>query len=140
MSGNDRGHRLVPHTADLRVEAWAPTRDECIAETVLGSVRSFVDTTAAASPADRTSRVVATTDADLLVAVLDEVIYLMDITAQVPVSVALRPFEGGAEVTFGMVDARPLPQVGAVPKAVSLHGLRLSRGDAGWSSSVTLDV
>lgn len=47
---------------------------------------------------------------------------------------------GGAEVTFAMVDIRALQQVGAVPKAVSLHGLRLARTDDGWSSSVTLDV
>ena len=39
MSG--RGHRTVPHTADLRVEAWAPTREECLAEAVRGLVDSF---------------------------------------------------------------------------------------------------
>ena len=34
------GHRSVPHTADLRIEAWAPTRDGCIRQAVLGAVES----------------------------------------------------------------------------------------------------
>lgn len=140
MSRSTRGHRLVPHTADLRIEAWAPTREECIAETVIGSVHSFVDTSGAPGPVERTSRVVAGTDEDLLVAVLDEVIYRMDVEAEVPVRVVLRPLDDGADATFAMVDLRALPQVGAVPKAVSLHGLRLARVGHGWSSSVTLDV
>ena len=40
-SGAGRGHRTVPHTADLRIEAWAPTREECLAEAVRGLVDSF---------------------------------------------------------------------------------------------------
>ena len=36
-----RGHRTVPHTADLRIEAWAPTREECMAEAARGLVGSF---------------------------------------------------------------------------------------------------
>lgn len=43
------GHRSVPHTGDLRVEAWAPTREECIAEAVRGMVASFADLPADAS-------------------------------------------------------------------------------------------
>jgi SHS2 domain-containing protein len=31
----------MPHTADLRIEAWAPTREECLAEAVRSLVDSF---------------------------------------------------------------------------------------------------
>jgi SHS2 domain-containing protein len=48
--------------------------------------------------------------------------------------------DGDVEADFAMVDASTLPQVGAVPKAVSLNEIRLSRGRAGWRCSVTLDV
>lgn len=41
--GTSSGHRSVPHTADLRIEAWAPTRDGCIRQAVLGTVESFLD-------------------------------------------------------------------------------------------------
>ena len=40
MAGQRIGHRSVPHTADLRIEAWAPTRDGCIRQAVLGAVES----------------------------------------------------------------------------------------------------
>jgi len=33
----------VPHTADLRIEAWAPTRDGYIRQAVLAAVESFLD-------------------------------------------------------------------------------------------------
>ena len=39
------GHRAVPHTA--RFEAWAPNRDQCLAEAVLALVEGFADTTQA---------------------------------------------------------------------------------------------
>lgn len=139
MAG-ERGHRTVPHTADIRVEAWAPTRDECVAEAVLATVETYVDTAGAHAETAHEWRVPDSSDEDLLVAVLDEVIYLSDVTSRVPVDVELVPDEQGVGVRLEMVDATRLPQVGAVPKGVSLHGLRLGHGPVGWSCSVTLDV
>lgn len=135
-----RGHRVVSHTADLRVEAWAATREDCIAETALATVESFVDTAPAGLPTVRNAAVHADSDEDLLVAVLDELIYLMDTTGEVPVDLVVEPEAGGATVRFGMVPTEGLPQVGAVPKAVSLHGLRMTEGAERWQSSATLDV
>ena len=37
----------MPHTANVRIEAWAPTREECIAEAVRGLVDGFADTSRA---------------------------------------------------------------------------------------------
>lgn len=37
----------MPYTADLRIEAWAPTRDGDIKEPVLGTIESFLDTSLA---------------------------------------------------------------------------------------------
>lgn len=140
MDSTGRGHRLVPHTADLRVEAWGPTREECVAEAVLGAVESFVDAAQAGVPVVCDRPVEAATDEDLLVAVLDELIYLMDTTGQVPVGVVVESRDAGAEVRFAMVDAERLSQVGAVPKAVSLHELSITGDVGGWTCSVTLDV
>jgi SHS2 domain-containing protein len=134
------GHRSVPHTADLRIEAWAPTRDGCIREAVLGTVESFLDTSAAHAQQTRQRRATADRDDDLLVAALEEVIYLLDTTGEAPVDLDVQGVDGGVEMTFEMVDASAVPQVGAVPKAVSLNGLRLSKSKQGWRSSVTLDV
>ena len=70
-----RSHRSIPHTADLRIEAWGPTREECIAEAVRGLVESFA-VVAGRQPHGRAWRhVTARSDEDLLVALIDEVIY-----------------------------------------------------------------
>ena len=37
----DRRHRKALHPADLHIEAWGPTRVDCIAEAVRGMVDSF---------------------------------------------------------------------------------------------------
>lgn len=134
------GHRIVSHTADLRVEAWAPTREGCIAQAVTGTVESFLDTSSAHPERTRRCRLTAHSDEDLLAAVLDEVIYYLDTDGEAPVDVELEPVDGDVDVRFAMVEARRMPQVGAVPKAVSLHELCLARGPRGWWCSVTLDV
>jgi SHS2 domain-containing protein len=140
MAEQTSGHRSVPHTADLRIEAWAPTRDGCIREAVLGTVESFLDSSSAQPRHPRLRRVTADRDDDLLVAVLDEVIYLLDTEGEAPVDVDLNGADGAVDATFVMVDATTLPQVGAVPKAVSLNKLRFSHGQHGWRCAVTLDV
>lgn len=134
------GHRGVPHTADLRVEAWAPTREECLAQAVHGVVEAFVDLTDA-EPVRRHEVVLGgERDDDLLVALLDEVVYRLDVADEIPVDVELTPLLGGLRAGFRMADALALPFTGAAPKAVTLHGLALAHGDEGWSCSVTLDV
>ncbi len=134
------GHRTVPHTADLRIEAWAPTRDGCIRQAILGTVESFLDRSSAKTQQTRRCRVTGDSDDDLLVAALEEVIYLLDTTGEAPVDVNLSEADGGVDMTFAMVNASVVPQVGAVPKAVSLNELDLSEGTHGWRCSVTLDV
>lgn len=42
----ESGHRLVPHTADVRIEAWGTTWENCLVEAVLGMVDSFADVSA----------------------------------------------------------------------------------------------
>jgi SHS2 domain-containing protein len=140
MAHSASGHRSVPHTADLRIEAWSPTREGCIKEAVLGTIESFLDTSLAHPKRTRRCRLPAERDDDLLVAVLEEVIYLLDTEGEAPVDIDLHDLDGGVEVHFAMIDASASPQLGAIPKAVSLNDIRLSQGRAGWRCAVTLDV
>jgi len=140
MTAPRAGHRTLPHTADTRVRAWGPTFADCVAQAVLGAVASFVDASGAAPVAHHELRVAPGDPGDLVVAVLDEVIYLLDVAGQVPVGVAVASGEDGHLVRFDLADVAELPQVGAVPKAVSLHGLRVEEGPDGWLCEVTLDV
>lgn len=140
MADNSSGHRTVPHTADLRIEAWAPTRDGCVRQAVLGAVESFLDTSTSGPPHTRRRHLAADRDDDLLVAVLDDVIYLLDTVGEVPVDLRLTEVGGAVDVEFAMVDATTLDQVGAVPKAVSLNELRVLHDKDRWRCAVTLDV
>ncbi|MFF4550188.1 archease [Streptomyces sp. NPDC001435] len=135
-----RGHRNLPHTGDLRVEAWAPTREECIAEAVRGMVGSFAELPSCVSGVARECVVSAQDDGRLLAAVLEEVIYRMDTSDELPVDVTVTPEPGGARVQFTMADSSTATQTGAVPKAVALHGLRMAQDAHGWACRVTLDV
>ena len=136
------GHRTVPHTADLRIEAWAPTREECLAEAVRGLVDSFA-VVAGLPPRVRARRhLTARLDEDLLVAVIDEVIYRLDADGQIPVSETVRHApDGGVVVLFALVPVVEVVITGAAPKAASLHGLRCAPDAAGrWSCAITVDV
>ncbi|MFF2548659.1 archease [Kitasatospora sp. NPDC058063] len=139
------GHRSVPHTADLQVEAWAPTAEGCIGELVRAVVAGFADLGGARIVGERDCTVLAVSDPDLLAGVLEEVVYRMDADGELPVAVAIGPIEGldGARrvtVRFRMADAATATLVGAVPKAVTLHDLDLSAGPDGWTCRVTVDV
>jgi protein archease len=134
------GHRSVPHTADARVEAWAPTRERCVAEAIAALVDAFVDVSRAQPAAREDFQVPPGPDEDMLVAVLDRVVYLIDVTGQVPVTAEVSAADGGLGVRLGMADPQSVEVTGAAPKAVSLHELRFAPDEAGWSCAVTLDV
>lgn len=137
-----RGHRALPHTADVRIEAWAPTREECVAEAVHALVDTFAsvpdaDAVADVEPASMSTAV--RSDEDALVVVLDEVIYLVD-TRGVPVGVEVE-FDGKTlRAEFALVPVESVEIIGAAPKAVPLHGLRFAPGTDGWSCEVLIDV
>jgi SHS2 domain-containing protein len=136
------GHTSVPHTADLRIEAWGPTREDCIAEAVRGLVESFADVSGAASHRTIECHLSAGSDADLLAAALEEVIYRLDARGEVPVAVEVgRAADGGIDLALGAVDASTVEITGAAPKAASLSGLACAP-DASrrWSCAVTIDV
>ncbi|MFJ2720192.1 archease [Streptomyces sp. NPDC091412] len=135
-----RGHRSLPHTGDLRVEAWAPTREECIVEAVRGMVGSFAELPPGASMVTRECVVSAEDDGRILAAVLEEVIYRMDAADELPADITVTPEPGGVRVRFSMADSSTATQTGAIPKAVALHGLWLARDAHGWACRVTLDV
>jgi SHS2 domain-containing protein len=132
----------VPHTADVRIEAWAASREECVERAVDGLLDGFVELPA--EPVDVREagfRVAPAADPDLLVGVLDEVIYRIDTAGEVPVSVAVTAApEGGLTVRLRTVDPGQVRVVGAVPKAVSLHELWFGPDRDGWSCRVTVDV
>ena len=137
-----QGHRTVPHTADLRIEAWAPTREACLAEATRGLVGSFAVVAAARPRRTAERRFIARSDEDLLVAILDEVIYRLDADGEIPVTVDVRPVpDGGVVLSMQLADVGEAEIIGPAPKAASLHELRCAPDTAGrWSCGITIDV
>ena len=133
---------MIPHTADVRIEAWAPDREGCVADAVAAMVESFVDTSGATADAEAEHRVPPGEAPDLLVGVLDEVIFRLETEAALPLATEVRAADdGGLLVRWRTTDTDAVELIGAVPKAVSLHELRFGRDeDGGWSCAVTLDV
>jgi SHS2 domain-containing protein len=141
MTVPSRGHRTVPHTADIRIEAWAPTRDACLAEAVAALVSSFADTTDARPGRTHTAVVPATTDDDLLAAVLDEVIFILDTAGAVPLDLHLdQGPDGLLHIRMSVTPADGLELTGAIPKAVTLSGLHLTHAGERWTCAATIDV
>ncbi|MGG7569358.1 archease [Streptomyces sirii] len=98
------------------MEAWAPTREECLEQAVHGVCESFLDLAGAVGVRRRDVEVRADADEDLLVALLDEIVYRLDTDGEVPIEVELTPIAGGLRAALRMADADSLQVTGAVPK------------------------
>lgn len=147
-SGDDRaarrqgegGHRLVPHTADVRIEAWGVSLECCLAEAVMGMVGCFADVSAVRPTAvERVTFAEAGGD-DLLAALLDEVVYRLEVHGQVPVDVEADADDSGLEVRLAVAALADVEIIGAAPKGISWHELHIGPDAYGWSCAVTVDV
>ncbi|GAA3768673.1 archease [Streptomyces phyllanthi] len=149
------GHRTVPHTADIRVEAWGASRERCLAEAVLGMVECFADVSTVRATGVEHVRLDEESDDDLLASLLDEVLYRLEVWGRVPVDVEVDATgttevadvdigddvaDDGLDVRLAVADLAAVEITGAVPKAVSWHELHIGPGPYGWSCSVTIDA
>lgn len=131
----------MPHTADVRIEAWGASRECCLAEAALGLVSSFAAVSAVRPTAvERVRFTEDASDDDLLAALLDEVVYRLEVHGQVPVDVAADAAGGGLDVRLAVAPLADVEITGAAPKGVSWHGLRIGPDAYGWSCAVTVDV
>lgn len=136
----EAGHRALPHTADVRIEAWGANREQCFGEAVLGLVDCFADASAARATAVRRVRLPEESDDDLLAALLEEVVFRLDVYGEVPVDVEVETTDGDLDVRLAVVDVTSVQVTGAPPKAVSWNELHMAPDPYGWSCEVTVDV
>lgn len=137
----ESGHELLPHTADVVVSAWGPTAERCYAEAVRGLVACFADVRHARPDRAVPFNCEPGPDSELLVQLLEEVIYLVDAHDIVPVGAAVaRTREGGLVGELDVVALSSVSLIGAAPKAISRHGLRFARDGAGWRCAAVVDV
>lgn len=134
------GSRSLPHVADAILEAWGPTRAACLGAAVRGLVDLFADVGGRVPDAWEPCEVMAPSDDDLLVRVLEEVVYLVDARGRVPVVAHLEDVDGAVRGSFGTVAIDAVDQTGALPKGVSRSGARLARRDDEWRARAVVDV
>jgi SHS2 domain-containing protein len=127
--------------ADIVLEAWGPDRCACFAAAVRGLVAAFADP-GDAEP-DRTIAVclAPASDEDLLVRLLEEVIFLVDAEGRVPVAARIVAVDGGLQGEFDTVGVDRVEEVGALPKGVSRTDVEMRpRAGDGWHCRVLVDV
>ncbi len=131
----------MPHTADLIVEAWASTKHRCLEEAVQALVESFVRPAQGAPRRQSPLRLGPASDEDLLLAVLEEVIYLTDVDGVIPIDAHLTTSPGSAvEGWFDVVGLADAEVVGSAPKAVSRNDLFFARTAGEWRCRALIDV
>ena len=134
----------MPHTADLRIEAWAESCHECVAESLRGLVGSVADVRGVAATRTAERELTGDNPAELLASAAEEVIYILDTAGEFPVSVHVRPAgqpAAGIIVTLELASVSAVEFIGAVPKAVSFHELACEPDASGlWTASMTVDV
>ncbi|MGI5284290.1 archease [Nonomuraea polychroma] len=134
----------MSHVVGIIVEAWADTREECLAEAVQALVENFADV-GDAVPDDSVVIVSAEeTDEALLMDVLDEAIYQVEACHRVAVDVSVdertKATMGQVEVRLATVPVGAVERVGPVPKAVAVQQLRFGKTDGMWRAHVDVDV
>lgn len=140
MAEPRRGHRLLPHTADVIVEAWGPDVAACCEEAVAALAAVHLDAAQAAVTDRHPAHLPPAPPDRLVLAALDEAIFLLDTADGVPVAAEVRPAaDGGLDVTFQLADPATVEPTGAVPKAVSSE-VELDEGADGVRCRVVVDV
>ncbi len=131
----------MPHTADCILEAWGPDRVTCLAEAVSALVSVFADVRDTATTTTLPVVLEPAPSPDLLVGLLEEVIYTVDVFGKVPAHVHLAEAEdGGVAGDLEVVGAAEVVLIGPVPKAVSWHGLEIGEEEGTWRCRVVVDV
>lgn len=135
------GHRLVGHVADIILEAWATTRVACLEEAARGLIESFAEVEDV-SPTGRVPVAFSAADDDeVLVSLLEEVIYVVEVLGRVPVSVHLDEHEDGSvRGSFGTIPAEQVEATGALPKGVSRSDLVCEQRGQLWRCRAIVDV
>ena len=113
-----RGNRLLPHTADVIVEAWGPDDLACAEE----AAQALIDICVSGKPDPAAESVVSTIDClpnDLIRTVLEEVVFALDTSELAPVSAhVVRQADSDIALHLGLAPREAVKLAGAAPKAI----------------------
>lgn len=142
MSTPDRGWEHFDVEADVGVRAWGPSRAAAFAEAALGVLALVVDPESVDVRESREVRAQADTPETLLVAWVDECLYVHEIEGFVARRVEVTECSDG--VVHGRLLGEPLEPgrhpLGTVVKAATLHGVSVKAQGGHHEVSIVVDV
>jgi SHS2 domain-containing protein len=139
--GDERGHRAIPHTADVILEAWAPDVAGCLEEAVAALASTYGEVDDGTALTARTVEVPPGQRETQLLDLLDEVIFALDTAEGVPVAADVRQVaDGSLQVVLRLVPLDRVAPTGSVPKGISRSELELRDSPKGVSCRFLVDV
>ena len=138
-----RGHRSLPHTADVIIEAWGPDLAACAEEAVTALIETYANPRDTAVSAERAVHVPPGPADDMLLDLLDELVLAIDVAEGIPVGARVqadRDGDAGLRARLALADPGNVEPTGAVPKAISRSGLEVTRGPDAVRCRFLVDV
>ncbi|MDT8322703.1 MAG: archease [Bacteroidota bacterium] len=140
------GFEEISHTADTGIRAWSDTLSGALTMAAKGMFTLILADPPRSAHRERESlRLVAQSPADLLHALLSEVLFMHAVRRVLPVDCAVTAGEDGAawrceaEIDFTEMTADVQAQATEI-KAVTWHGLMLDFDGTSWKGQVIFDT
>ena len=141
MTGPE-GFRLLAHTADMGIEAWAATRSGVYIQAAEGLSLLMFSKSRGRAICRQEVDLTAGDAAELLVAWLNEIVYYCDVFALVPTAFEIEQLDD--QHIRGTIHGEPYDDARHAMerqvKAVTYHQLELSRRENGWYARVYVDL
>lgn len=127
---SETGYRLLPHTADVALQAWGPSLEDAYAAAVRGLIAVTFDVRRIRRTAERRVGVTASTSDRLLVRLLNEVLYLQDATGFLTGRARVTMTEDGLSADLRGETYSPARhrRTGPQVKAITFHDLSIDVG------------
>lgn len=141
-----RGHHSFDHTADVGIEAWAPTLPALLEEVTLGLCELIADTSCIVPREERPVVLRADDREELLVSFANEVIFLLDTEAFLvgAVEVAAISNDDGQLALHGTLRGEPLDRARHLTfteiKSATYHDLSIQEEAGALRVRVVFDV
>jgi SHS2 domain-containing protein len=136
------GHGLLPHTADMGIEAWAGQPEELFIEAALGLKEMIFGATRIACRREKAVQLEGADQSELLVAWLNEILYFLETSALAPAMFRIKQLSTQhleAIICGDTYDVEQHP-VDRQVKAVTYHQATLEQQPQGWYARVYVDL
>ncbi len=134
----DDGYVVVEHTADVALRVWGRSLEDLFCNAARGMFAQMADLTQTAPTVRREITLEADDEEALLVAWLNELLYLREVNREVYVRFNVRFPRPGA--VHGTAEGAHCAKIARPIKAATYHDLRIARTDSGYEATIVFDV